>query len=115
MAARLTPERMRPTIHRARNRLYPGVPVSLYNLGHLLAQPQHENITNTIDGADNIFDSAVNGPNGRSSIIFASRRMKRFMRRVQMVFCDGTFGSRPNIPPSAQVLQLSAVIRNHVS
>lgn len=115
VAARVTPELMRPTINRARNRVYPRVPISLYNLGNLLQQPQNANITATIDGVDSIFDGAVNLPNGKSSTIFVSRRMKRFMRRVRTVFCDGTFGSRPNIPPSAQVLQLSAVVRNHVS
>lgn len=115
VAARVTPKNMRTAINRARNHLYPRVSVSLYNLGNLLQQGQNNNITATIDGRDNIFDGSVNLPNGTSSVVFASRRMKRFMRRVRMVFADGTFASRPNVPPSAQVLQLSAVVRNHVS
>lgn len=115
MAARVTPEAMRPAINRARNRVYPDVPGTLYNLGNLLAQPQHNNVTSSMDGRDNIFNGAVQSPNGDSSVVFVSRRMKRFMRRVKVVFCDGTFGSRPNVPPSAQVLQLSTVVRNHVS
>lgn len=114
MAARVTPELMRGPINRARNAVYPRVPISLFNLGNVLNQPPNAHITRTIDGNDNIFDGTVNLPNGISSIFFLSRRMKRFMRRVRIVFCDGTFSSRPNIPPSAQVLQLSAVVRNHV-
>lgn len=95
--------------------MYPGVPISLYGLGNLLQDPQNHNITSTLDGRDNLFDGSVRLPNGQASIVFVSRRMKRFMRRVRRIFCDGTFGSRPNVPPCAQVLQLSAVVRNHVS
>lgn len=105
---------MKSAVNRARSAMYPAIPLTLYDLGLLLTNGQHPILTNTIDGTDNIFNGVVNG-NGFTSIIFMSRRMRRFMRRVRMVFCDGTFSSRPNEPNSGQVLQLSAVVRNHVS
>lgn len=90
------------------------MPVSLYDMGQLLGEDQHRRLTSTIDGLDSIFGGVVTGVNF-TSIIFISRRMRRFMRRVRMIFCDGTFASRPNDPNSAQVLQLCAVVRNNVS
>lgn len=114
VAARITPDAMRPAIYRARHQVYPQVPASLYNLGVLLTRPEYQGLTRTVDGNDNFFEGHVRSPNGQSSLVFVSQRMKRFMRHVRVVFCDGTFSSRPNTPPSAQVLQISTVVRNHV-
>ena len=114
VASRLTPNSMKSSIQRARSALYPNVPISLYDLGQLLNDGQHQRLTMTEDGLDNIFTGVVQH-NEFTSLIFISRRMRRFMRRVKVVFCDGTFGSRPNAPTSSQVLQLSCVVRNHVS
>lgn len=116
VAARVVPNALRPAIFRARNRVYPPVPGTLLNFGQILQQAQYQNLALSEDGNDNIFDGVVRSGNGQyTSIIFASRRMKRFMRRVKIIFCDGTFSSRPNVPNSAQVLQLSTVVGNHVS
>lgn len=95
--------------------MYPRVPDSLYNLGGLLNDDQLRNLTRCQDGVDNIFGGRCIGPNGTSSIVFVSRRIRRFMRRCRTVFCDGTFGSRPNAPNSGQVLQIVAVHRHAVS
>ena len=114
MAARLTPTAMKSAVNRARSAMYPPIPLTLYDLGLLLSNGQYPILSQTIDGTDNIFNGGVVHGNGFTSIIFLSRRMRRFMRRVRMVFCDGTFRSRPNEPNSGQVLQLSAVVRNHV-
>ena len=113
LASRLTPCRLKSSIYRVRSTLYPPVPITLYDLGELLRGGEHTRITTTEDGFDNIFSEMVRG-NGFTSLIFISRRMRRCMRRVRTIFCDGTFASRPNEPRSGQVLQLSAVVRNNV-
>ncbi|XP_034256786.1 uncharacterized protein LOC117654315 [Thrips palmi] len=38
--------------------------------------------------------------------------MRRYMARCRVVFCDGTFDSRPNAPQCAQVLQIVGVVGN---
>lgn len=113
VAARLPPAALRSAINRARSAMYPPIPLSLYDLGQLMNNGQLPMLTTSDDGRDNIFGGVVHG-NGFTSIVFLSRRMRRFMRRVRMVFCDGTFSSRPSEPNSGQVLQLCAVVRNHV-
>ncbi len=105
---------MKSAIHRARSRLYPNVPVSLFQLGELLDDHQNAHLTKSLDGRDNIYGGAVQTAHG-TAVIFISRRMRRYMRRVKTVFCDGTFKSRPNQPNSAQVLQILANVNNTVS
>ncbi|KAJ1528957.1 hypothetical protein ONE63_007325 [Megalurothrips usitatus] len=113
-AAQVPPCRMRSAIYRAQNRLYPRVPVSIYHLGFLLNDNQWQHLTSTICGTDNIFGGVVHGPDGSTSVVFVSRRIRVYMRRARLVFCDGTFGSRPNIPQSSQVLQICSVVNNTV-
>ena len=112
VAAQVTVSRMRSAIERVRSNMYPPVPASLADLGAMLNEHQH--LSDTLDGTDNIFAGVVHGP-GTTSLVFISRRMRRYMRRVRVVFCDGTFASRPNSPASAQVLQIVAEVDHHVS
>ena len=103
---------MRSAISRVRAELYPPVPATLPDLGDVLAQNPH--LTATLGGGDNIFSGVVRGP-GTTSLVFMSRRMRRQLRRARIVFCDGTFASRPCTPNSSQVLQIVGVVDNHVS
>lgn len=109
----VTPTRMKSSIQRARSLMYPRVPITLQNLGELLQEHQH--LTKSIDGTDNLLSGVVHSVNGHTSVIIMSRRMRRFLRKVKIIFCDGTFGSRPHDPDSSQVLQILTVVRNHVS
>lgn len=113
VAAEVTLPVMKNAIHRARASLYPPVPITLENLSDLLSQ-QHQRVAVSRDGKDTIFGGSVH-TNGMVSVIFLSRRLRRYLRKVKLVFCDGTFGSRPNSPQSAQVLQIVTVVRNTVS
>lgn len=114
IAARVTVAGMKSSIQRARSLLYPPVPITLQNLAELLADGTNERIVSTQDGKDSILGGSVT-VNGMTSIIFLSKRMRKILRRVKVVYCDGTFGSRPNNPQSAQILQIVAVVRNTVS
>lgn len=111
IAAQVTIANMRTAIQAARAAQYPPVPVTLYGLGALLQHRQ--DITTTLDGRDNFLAGVVETPD-TTSIIFMSRRMRRLLARSRMIFCDGTFGSRPNNPDSGQVLQIITVIGNAV-
>lgn len=93
--------------------MFPPVPGSLYHLTEVLVENLH--LTRGLDGVDNIYAGGVLGVNGTCSVIFSSRRMRRYMSRCRVVFCDGTFGSRPNAPQCAQVLQIVGVVGNTVS
>lgn len=109
----VTVESMRCPIQEARGQLYPPVPVSLEGLGFQLQL--HPDLTATLDGQDNFFGGVVYGPTGTTSVVFVSRRIRRYMRRAKLVFADGTFASRPISPDCAQVFQIVTVIRNAVS
>lgn len=115
VAAQVTADRLRAAIRRRRTAHYPNVPGTLYQLGDMLADVNHQHLTRCQDGVDSIFAGRAVGPNGTCSILFISRRMRRFLSRCKTVFCDGTFGSRPNSPNSSQVLQIVAVRNNCVS
>ncbi|KAK3932380.1 Carboxy-S-adenosyl-L-methionine synthase [Frankliniella fusca] len=107
---------MRTAIRRAADPLHlRRVPQSFEELADLMAQ--NPNITATMDGQDSIFMAPV-GPPGHRSIIFLSRRVAGMMQsatlRINIVFSDGTFASRPSRPHSRQVFQISTSIHNHV-
>ncbi|XP_034252579.1 uncharacterized protein LOC117652054 [Thrips palmi] len=115
VAVQVPPTRMRAAIYRSQNSLYPLVPRSLNELGNVFNDPQWHHLTSSLDGTDNLFSGVVNSPDGGTGIVFVSRRCRRVLRRMRTVFCDGTFGSRPGQPHSAQVLQIVAVINGAVT
>lgn len=106
---------MRAAIYRAQTFVYPRVPHSLDALGALLGDPQWQHLTSTLDGTDNLFSGVVHSPDGGTAVVFVSRRCRAKLRKVRRVFCDGTFGSRPGQPNSAQVLQIVGVFNKTVS
>lgn len=103
--ARITMPRIRTSMRNARMERYPNIPATLLDLGDLLRDPQYESICSTIDGNDNIFGNQVTATDGSVSIIFASDRMLRFMARVRIIFCDGTF-CNPSLPETSQVFNI---------
>lgn len=119
VAARVTANRIRSAVRRAADPLHlPRIPQTIEELSQLMGENPH--ITATMDGADNIFLGMV-GPPRHRSLIFLSRRVAAMLcredmrQRIQIVFSDGTFASRPSRPRFHQVFQISTSIDNHVS
>ncbi|KAJ1519031.1 hypothetical protein ONE63_011362 [Megalurothrips usitatus] len=102
-------------MRRARLERYPKIPATLSELGALLRDKGGRGLTRTKDGADNIFRGAV-GSSARKtrSIIFMSKRMRRYLRRAKEIFVDGTWKSRPAKPDSSQLLSISCLVEGRI-
>ncbi|KAK3921644.1 Anthranilate--CoA ligase, partial [Frankliniella fusca] len=93
--ARVRMSNMRSAMQRARLSVLPPPPQTLRGLSDILQNPRYRITTQTPDGRDNIYARSVTAADGSHHIIFLSQRMARVMKRMVILFGDGTFKSLP--------------------
>jgi len=115
IAAMMPLSALRTAMRNARQDNFPNNPVTVAKLGKILASPQWNHISTTIDGRDNLF-AAKGGKaqQGTRYVILMSKRMKKYLGRVKKVFSDGTFCT-PSHLECEQVWNLTTQRRGHVS
>ncbi|XP_026290929.1 uncharacterized protein LOC113215512 [Frankliniella occidentalis] len=86
---------MRSAMQKARLSALPPAPQTLHDLTEILQDPRYRVITQTSDGADNLYAQSITADDGSHHILFISRRMARLMKRMSILFGDGTFKSLP--------------------
>lgn len=111
--SRMTLRRLRTPMYMARMKSYPPIPNSLTELTQALLQ--NPRISETVDGEENLYAGSVTATDGSHHVAFISPRMIEFLGKVKILQGDGTFRSRPAIPPSSQCFVLVTTWRNCVS
>lgn len=109
----MTLRRLRTPMYQARMRAYPPIPYTLQDLTRLLLH--NPNISETVDGEDNMYAGSVTAADGSHHVAFISRRMLHYMGRLKCIQGDGTFRARPAVPPSCQCFVLVTTLKNCVS
>ncbi|KAK3922600.1 Methylthioribose-1-phosphate isomerase [Frankliniella fusca] len=109
--------KLRPCMQRAREDRLPHIPHTLSQLSDALMRGENAHITQTLDGEDNLFAGVVGRSDNRTRcvLLFSKRKLKYMSsrRRVQKVFCDGTFVV-PSHMECSQIWTLITLRRNHI-
>ncbi|KAK3921439.1 DNA excision repair protein ERCC-6-like 2 [Frankliniella fusca] len=104
--------KMRSAMQRARYSVLPPPPLTLRQLTDILQDPHYTVLTNTDDGQDNIYAASVTDTQGSHHIIFMSQRMARVMKRLSILFGDGTFLTLPVLEDLDAASQIFAIVGN---
>lgn len=104
---------IRPTMIRAQNEHRPPIPHNFQDLANLLMRDN--GLGQTLDQDSEFFRGMVGQPGHRSLVFMSSRVVEGVAPCMRNLFGDGTFHSRPNSPPSAQLYILLTSRDNHVS
>ena len=115
-AARIPLVKLRSSMRRARLENRPLIPRSLKDFHKVLRQKKYRALSRTLDGKDNIYAGRAGSASEKTiSLVFVTRRMRKYMRKVKKLFCDATFSPVPRGLRASQVWTLSSIRRHHVS
>lgn len=109
----MTLSRLRTPMYKKRMDAYPRIPYTLVDLTRALLQ--HPRVALTVDGEQSMYAGSTTGADGSHSIVFMSQRSIDLLGRVKTVQADGTFRSRPSVPPSCQCFALVTTYKDCVS
>lgn len=114
-AARIPPVSLRSSMRRARLENRPLIPRSLKALHKVLRQRQYRALSTTIDGKDNIYAGRSGSASRKTlALIFVTKRMRKYLKKVKKLFCDATFCPVPRRMKAYQVWTLSTLRLHHV-
>ncbi|KAK3916209.1 4-hydroxy-3-methylbut-2-en-1-yl diphosphate synthase (flavodoxin) [Frankliniella fusca] len=114
-AARIPLVKLRSSMRRARLENRPQIPRSLKAFDKILRLRRYRALSRTLDGRDIIYAGRAGKASERTiSLVFVTRRMVKYMKRVQKIFCDGTFSPVPRGIKASQVWTVSTLRRHHV-
>lgn len=107
--------KLRPAMQNARTQGRPNIPHSLTELANILQNPEHANLTATLDDEENLFAAVVGQTAQRTrAVLFFSRRMLRYMEtKVTKIFTDGTFVIPLNLG-CVQIWVFTTVRQHHI-
>ncbi|XP_034246644.1 uncharacterized protein LOC117648296 [Thrips palmi] len=114
-AARIPLVSLRSSMRRARLENRPRIPHSLKDFDKVLRSRRYRRLSRTMDGKDNVYAGRAGSAADKTiSLIFVTRRMRRYMRKVKRIFCDGTFSPVPRGMKAYQVWTISTIREHHV-
>ncbi|XP_034235716.1 uncharacterized protein LOC117642042 [Thrips palmi] len=109
----ITFESCRSSMYRARSEQHPPVPQDFEEFeSSLVDQRYSDKYGKCPDGS--LMTRGLVGPSGHRSLVFTSDLMLNIMVAALWLFIDGTFASRPDTPPSRQLLVISALYQGMV-
>jgi len=100
-------------MYRARADKHPPVPQDFEEFESLLVDPRYVDKYGKCPD-DSFMTRGIVGPIAHRSLVFTSNLMLNIMMSALWLFIDGTFASRPDTPPSRQLLVISALYHGMV-
>lgn len=115
-AALMSVVKLKTSMRRARLENRPKMPHTLKALDKVLRKRRYRALSRTLDGKDNIYIGRAGSSSRKTiSLLFASKRRLKYMRRVDKIICDATFSPVPSGIKASQVWTISTTRLHHVS
>ncbi|XP_034254909.1 uncharacterized protein LOC117653380 [Thrips palmi] len=114
-AARFSQVKLKSSMKRARLQNRPRIPHSLKDFDKILRQRRYRLLSRTMDGKDSVYAGRAGSASARTiSLVFMTKRMAKYTKKVKKIFVDGTFSPVPRGVKASQVWTISTVRRHHV-
>ncbi|KAJ1518904.1 hypothetical protein ONE63_011490 [Megalurothrips usitatus] len=106
--------KLRSSMRRARLENRPRIPHSLKDLDKVLRRKKWKALSRTLDGKDNVYAGRAGSAAEKTlSLVFFTRRMCKYLRKVKKIYCDATFSPVPRGMKAHQVWTISTVLMHH--